>query len=158
MFPFLPYQIGGIASFLCMSRDVSNQLISLEGAPQFSLHAQRCFQLYHHDPALHFVFSACAEMFPTVKEDQDSSESFLCIRRDVSLWIDWKPSATAFSLHAQRCSCRAIQGRRKHAVFSVCAEMFPAKRSRFSTSIRFLCMRRDLFFDIKPQWFALYSA
>ena len=25
-------------------------------------------------------------------------------------------------------------------------------------SIRFLCMRRDSFFDIKPQWFALFSA
>ena len=44
------------------------------------------------------------------------------------------------------------------AVFSACAEMFPNEVFFAEDSIRFLCMRRDPFFDIKPQWFALYSA
>ena len=83
-----------------------------------------CSVLYALQTLIVAVFSACAEMFPT-----------LCHR--------WCP-LTKFSLHAQRCFHIRQFLQSPYHVFSACAEMFPISESGKLREERFLCMRRDV--------------
>ena len=90
------------------------------------------------------LFSAYAEVFPSVPQRSGRDRSFLCLRRGVSrvqtdLW-----NLLYFSLPTQRCFCRRIQCRHCRGLFSAYAEVFLSTVSRRRKSLPFLCLRRGV--------------
>ena len=130
--------------FLCMRRDVSFKGCGAVSATGFSLHAQRCFYLFLQVLLISKVFSACAEMFLMFSFVCSHLGRFLCMRRDVSEYEGTVIAVFAFSLHAQRCFSYHASLKMSPKVFSACAEMFLSMGISFTSTSRFLCMRRDV--------------
>ena len=96
---------------------------------------------------------------------------FLCMRRDVSNVQLLAQSIKQFSLHAQRCFFDCLWTETCGKVFSACAEMFHLQNIMFQVfsacaemflymnragemAARFLCMRRDVSYDLINSGFA----
>ena len=110
----------------------------------FSLPTQRCFPPRGFPFRSNRLFSAYAEVFPSVPQRSGRDRSFLCLRRGVSrvqtdLW-----NLLYFSLPTQRCFCRRIQCRHCRGLFSAYAEVFLSTVSRRRKSLPFLCLRRGV--------------
>ena len=93
------------------------------------------------------LFSAYAEVFPSVPQRSGRDRSFLCLRRGVSrvqtdLW-----NLLYFSLPTQRCFCRRIQCRHCRGLFSAYAEVFPVEHNLEVAVRPFLCLRRGVSID-----------
>ena len=89
--------------FLCVCRDVSILDEDFAVSRGFSLRVQRCFPFLFFAPLSVSVFSACAEMFLSVRDMALGAGGFLCVCRDVSALTRGRVPRTPFSLRVQRC-------------------------------------------------------
>ena len=142
-----PEQIRGCRlwfAFLCLRRGVSEYFKDSPEGVAFSLPTQRCFQIVYpkcHDP---FLFSAYAEVFLLEYFRRVGAQSFLCLRRGVSIAVPGNAAETDFSLPTQRCFLLIRLPALQPHLFSAYAEVFPAT-ARFRTSYPpFLCLRRGV--------------
>ena len=131
----------------------------------FSLPTQRCFQGRRMERMRQTLFSAYAEVFPSVSDYFHLNLSFLCLRRGVSstLRFQIRPPllfsayAEVFPLMLLRrprkppflCLRRGVSGcresrRRREALFSAYAEVFLKGISNTSGGVSFLCLRRGV--------------
>ena len=112
-------------SFLCLRRGVSEYFKDSPEGVAFSLPTQRCFQIVYpkcHDP---FLFSAYAEVFLLEYFRRVGAQSFLCLRRGVSIAVPGNAAETDFSLPTQRCFLLQQIASGGAGLFSAYAEVFP---------------------------------
>ena len=125
-----PEQIRGCRlwfAFLCLRRGVSEYFKDSPEGVAFSLPTQRCFQIVYpkcHDP---FLFSAYAEVFLLEYFRRVGAQSFLCLRRGVSIAVPGNAAETDFSLPTQRCFLRPHGSQSERPLFSAYAEVFPGE-------------------------------
>ena len=94
------------------------------GQTFFSLPTQRCFQRKALGICRRYLFSAYAEVFPTLLTKVVTMIAFLCLRRGVSWFCRWFSSFTL--------------------LFSAYAEVFPRQVVTTLPKISFLCLRRGV--------------
>ena len=133
-----------MSPFLCLRRGVSRLVDEAPVSGCFSLPTQRCFPPRGFPFRSNRLFSAYAEVFPSVPQRSGRDRSFLCLRRGVSrvqtdLW-----NLLYFSLPTQRCFCRRIQCRHCRGLFSAYAEVFPLWERCDLDTLSFLCLRRGV--------------
>ena len=90
-------------SFLCLRRGVSHAWYRPPKELYFSLPTQRCFPLPDHHNDRFRLFSAYAEVFPSLPPDALHDAAFLCLRRGVSGTVRLCRHSGHFSLPTQRC-------------------------------------------------------
>ena len=90
-------------SFLCLRRGVSLIVLLHASAVIFSLPTQWCFWVDRFDLRFTVLFSAYAEVFPTLRFFSTAVPAFLCLRRGVSTLHIVNHYTNSFSLPTQRC-------------------------------------------------------
>ena len=90
-------------TFLCLRRGVSVMPPGLFLFFTFSLPTQRCFRLRSTSSTDCELFSAYAEVFPTLRFFSTAVPAFLCLRRGVSTLHIVNHYTNSFSLPTQRC-------------------------------------------------------
>ena len=73
------------------------------------------------------LFSAYAEVFPTLLTKVVTMIAFLCLRRGVSVVIVFRNYKKDFSLPTQRCFSGALKAFAEGSLFSAYAEVFLLK-------------------------------
>ena len=94
---------GFIRAFLCLRRGVSLIVLLHASAVIFSLPTQWCFWVDRFDLRFTVLFSAYAEVFPTLRFFSTAVPAFLCLRRGVSTLHIVNHYTNSFSLPTQRC-------------------------------------------------------
>ena len=92
------------------------------------------------------LFSAYAEVFPGRDDRGQRGETFLCLRRGVSLASATAWVTACFSLPTQRCFLADKAAALIDQLFSAYAEVFPGPRSTQRGISAFLCLRRGVSF------------
>ena len=118
--------------------------VSRPGTPYFSLPTQRCFRTGLSPSRQVGLFSAYAEVFPGRDDRGQRGETFLCLRRGVSMRNASQTSGKTFSLPTQRCFLQDWIHRDYQELFSAYAEVFPAPTTLMSAWPPFLCLRRGV--------------
>ena len=90
-------------AFLCLRRGVSLIVLLHASAVIFSLPTQWCFWVDRFDLRFTVLFSAYAEVFPTLRFFSTAVPAFLCLRRGVSTLHIVNHYTNSFSLPTQRC-------------------------------------------------------
>ena len=90
-------------TFLCLRRGVSVMPPGLFLFFTFSLPTQWCFWVDRFDLRFTVLFSAYAEVFPTLRFFSTAVPAFLCLRRGVSTLHIVTHYTNSFSLPTQRC-------------------------------------------------------
>ena len=146
-----PEQIRGCRlwfAFLCLRRGVSEYFKDSPEGVAFSLPTQRCFQIVYpkcHDP---FLFSAYAEVFLLEYFRRVGAQSFLCLRRGVSIAVPGNAAETDFSLPTQRCFLRLHASGRVIHLFSAYAEVFPGLTTRSVLSAGLFSAYAEVFLTV----------
>ena len=110
----------------------------------FSLPTQRCFYRDIGELIPYALFSAYAEVFPTLMTCTTPRSTFLCLRRGVSQYGKSQKEIAAFSLPTQRCFRLGIHRKRQKELFSAYAEVFPRDSTGLGDQPSFLCLRRGV--------------
>ena len=90
------------------------------------------------------LFSAYAEVFPTLSTGFATPLTFLCLRRGVSRTGRSSCLNQCFSLPTQRCFLRYKTSGNPGSLFSAYAEVFPGTILVRVASAAFLCLRRGV--------------
>ena len=110
----------------------------------FSLPTQRCFQLNTIWKWRFVLFSAYAEVFPSMDIVWITRLTFLCLRRGVSRALFLRLMEQRFSLPTQRCFLFVLCVVWCDALFSAYAEVFPKTQAFKPPELAFLCLRRGV--------------
>ena len=132
------------ASFLCLRRGVSHTKSFHLSLQTFSLPTQRCFRLSLVHKAHASLFSAYAEVFLDGVGVAAIKNSFLCLRRGVSLSDSATSYCRHFSLPTQRCFRHHFWLLGCSSLFSAYAEVFLHGHSYIFLITAFLCLRRGV--------------
>ena len=90
------------------------------------------------------LFSAYAEVFPSLRALSPLPGTFLCLRRGVSAAVGAVSTIATFSLPTQRCFLPTDQKAKDRQLFSAYAEVFLSERQPFNDWASFLCLRRGV--------------
>ena len=106
------------------------------------------------------LFSAYAEVFPSLDTELITRSTFLCLRRGVSKALHTAAPSADFSLPTQRCFQRVWLQVTEIFLFSAYAEVFPLAEQRVAVLLAFLCLRRGVSTMDLPigRYTALFSA
>ena len=110
----------------------------------FSLPTQRCFCSGRASAPGLRLFSAYAEVFPSLKPGVPFFMAFLCLRRGVSTAGASSGPCALFSLPTQRCFPCASAWRSSGKLFSAYAEVFLQPHDEPEKRKAFLCLRRGV--------------
>ena len=133
-----------LETFLCLRRGVSAYDAN-QGAPRgFSLPTQRCFYWESQKRYWGSLFSAYAEVFLMQQTQLHQQETFLCLRRGVSVWSETRAEANTFSLPTQRCFSAGLYLVERKKLFSAYAEVFLYVSIHMFEQEPFLCLRRGV--------------
>ena len=124
--------------FLCLRRGVSRKRKRDKSIAYFSLPTQRCFPNLRTEQVMAELFSAYAEVFPSLTANSSIRAAFLCLRRGVSHRNDLSFVLCCFSLPTQRCFHAASFHPVSAGLFSAYAEVFPCDTSRAERAFSFL--------------------
>ena len=111
-------------TFLCLRRGVSRSSAVRCLTSLFSLPTQRCFLLLDRAKTASELFSAYAEVFPSVVREEVEHHDF--------------------SLPTQRCFLDTKLSAKISQLFSAYAEVFPVVTVAFVMVVTFLCLRRGV--------------
>ena len=131
-------------TFLCLRRGVSLPCVACFALSNFSLPTQRCFYRDIGELIPYALFSAYAEVFPTLMTCTTPRSTFLCLRRGVSQYGKSQKEIAAFSLPTQRCFLHDSEMLCLHKLFSAYAEVFPPRDLTVVELVAFLCLRRGV--------------